>query len=1275
MHRSGTSALTRILNFMGASLPRHVFGAADGNETGHWESERLVRLHDALFAQLGATWHDWRPIDLTRLSPADRAQAEANLGTVFSDDFGDSPLFVAKDPRLCRVPELAMSALSRMGVQVAPIIPLRNPLEVMGSLIARKTYWPEGLTRIDAALLWLAHVLDAERATRGRPRYLLTLDDLHDNWRAAVDGMADAFGIAFPVSAGEAAPLVADFLSGALRRQTSPASAVAVDPDTRGWVSDAYDALRVLKHTPDSAHALAQLDRVRTAFAESWPSLERARACAFETVRGQTDVRIEAAERSAVQARAEADGLRTRLGDLALAEQRAATAIGEAAALSSEAAQMRSAAAQAEDAAARERTRAAAAVARAELSAGEARELARLLSEEQSASRVLRSSAAQTAEKLTQTSDELAKTSGELADARADLSQTREELASTQAQLASVEAELSQTRSALSRSDAALAAVRRNLDAERENLEHARDALTRALAHVADLEMHHDIAQRRIGVLGEDLQGVRAALDAAYRQISDIEHDFRSSTSWRLTAPLRALSGGPGKLARMAAAAPRAIALGGGVFRTGAAALRVLAREGPHGLRLRYAKVRAAIAAGQHAAALPAGPVIDVIAEPAALPAPGAQKSGPGQALAPAFGSAWETIYRNALHTARGERGAFHAPKRQNPPRKAGSDVKVVAFYLPQFHLFPENEAWWGAGFNEWTNVTKAQPVYLGHEQPKLPADLGFYDLTAPGVMTRQAAMAKSYGLDGFCFHFYWFGGKRLMEQPLLNWLNDPKIDFPFMLCWANENWTRRWDGADHDVLIAQQHSPEDDEAFLRHLAQYMRDPRYIRVDGKPVLIVYRPSILPDAWATLERWRRLAEGELGLGGLHLVATTSFGFKDYAELGFDALVEFPPHGESTQVLNDSRQILADGFKGIIYSYPELVARSRAAADPDGRVYPTAFPAWDNTARKPLEGHIFADASPALFRDWLAACFARARRTLPEPERFVFVNAWNEWAEGAILEPDRRYGHANLWAVADVVEENAPRDAALERLAEAANAVAKASGPHVAVLHAYYPDVARELAADLAASGLRDVILTVPDAIDANALSDLIAAFDAPHVVLTPNRGRDMAPFLAALAYIEARFPDRWDWVLKLHTKRSPHRQDGAAWRRKLVRGLMPGGEPDAISAALADPKAGIVCGASALMAASGDAMEWNRPHTDALAARLGLEPLGERDLFVAGSMFWARRSALAPLVALGLGPHDFDPEVGQLDATLAHAMERIIAPLAARRGFAVVSVPD
>ncbi|MCO1360003.1 glycoside hydrolase family 99-like domain-containing protein [Burkholderia multivorans] len=340
--------------------------------------------------------------------------------------------------------------------------------------------------------------------------------------------------------------------------------------------------------------------------------------------------------------------------------------------------------------------------------------------------------------------------------------------------------------------------------------------------------------------------------------------------------------------------------------------------------------------------------------------------------------------------------------------------VKAIAFYLPQFHPFPENDEWWGRGFTEWTNVTRAVPQFAGHYQPHLPGELGFYDLRIPDVQRRQVELAKAAGLGGFCFYFYWFGGKRLMEAPIRQYLEHREFDLPFCLCWANENWTRRWDGLDQELLISQHHSPEDDLAFIEHVAQYMRDPRYIRVDGRPLLLVYRPNLLPDALATVERWRKWARAN-DLGELYLAYTQSFERVDPREYGFDAAIEFPPNNSQPPSKADSVTLINESYAGHILDWTHYVERSRSYQDAEYRLFRGVTPSWDNEARKPGRGTVFVGSTPKLYEEWLCNAATDTVRRIANPdERLVFINAWNEWAEGAHLEPDRRYGYAWLQA---------------------------------------------------------------------------------------------------------------------------------------------------------------------------------------------------------------------------------------------------------------------
>jgi len=338
--------------------------------------------------------------------------------------------------------------------------------------------------------------------------------------------------------------------------------------------------------------------------------------------------------------------------------------------------------------------------------------------------------------------------------------------------------------------------------------------------------------------------------------------------------------------------------------------------------------------------------------------------------------------------------------------------IKNIAFYLPQFYPFPENDEWWGKGFTEWTNTTKAKPLFKNHYQPHLPTDLGFYDLRVRETQYDQMALAKEYGIDAFCYHYYWFSGKRLLDRPVDDMLKDPKADMPFLLCWANENWTRRWDASDQTVLIAQKYSKDNDIKFIESVIPFFEDPRYVRLDDAPVLIVYRPQHLPNAKETLETWRKYC-AKIGIPKLHLVCAMVHGNTDYKQYGFDAGVQFPPHAPTVEMVTSSID-LCEGFSGHVANFKDIANSYNERVYEDDNIYRTVFPSWDNAARTGPRSFIILNGTPGNYEYWLKKATQLTQEQYPDQERFVFINAWNEWAEGCHLEPDRKYGRGFLEA---------------------------------------------------------------------------------------------------------------------------------------------------------------------------------------------------------------------------------------------------------------------
>ncbi len=350
------------------------------------------------------------------------------------------------------------------------------------------------------------------------------------------------------------------------------------------------------------------------------------------------------------------------------------------------------------------------------------------------------------------------------------------------------------------------------------------------------------------------------------------------------------------------------------------------------------------------------------------------------------------------------------------------TDIKAIALYLPQFHPIPENDEWWGKGFTEWTNVAKCRPRFPGHYQPQLPADLGFCDLRLHETRIAQAELAAAHGIHGFCYYHYWFNGRRILERPFNDVLASGEPDSPFCLCWANENWTRRWDGQEHEILLKQEYGIDDDIAHIQSLLPAFEDRRYIRLDGKPIFLVYRASMLPNPQKTAEVWRTEVRRS-GLGELHLGLVQGFASEqtDPRTLGFDFALEFAPDWQrlGPQVNPFPPRTFVDKvlrrpvppMKDRIFSYQACRDNMLSKPIPEFPWYRCATPSWDNAARRAGGATILHGATPELYEEWLRSLVADARTYQRE---FVFINAWNEWAEGNHLEPCQKYGHAFLQA---------------------------------------------------------------------------------------------------------------------------------------------------------------------------------------------------------------------------------------------------------------------
>ena len=339
--------------------------------------------------------------------------------------------------------------------------------------------------------------------------------------------------------------------------------------------------------------------------------------------------------------------------------------------------------------------------------------------------------------------------------------------------------------------------------------------------------------------------------------------------------------------------------------------------------------------------------------------------------------------------------------------------VCAIAYYLPQYHRITENDSWWGEGFTEWSNVTRALPRYLGHYQPRRPGALGFYDLSSANVLRQQANIARRGGVSAFCFHHYWFSGTSLLDRPINNLLSNPDINMRFCVNWANENWTRRWDGGDSVVLMEQLYAFGDARRLAESFIPIISDRRYIRINRRPLIMIYRPDRIPNPLSFIAAFRATLQ-ELDGFNPFMIAPHAFDLRPEA-YDLDATAGFPPHGGAGEIQSDLSQLdlLDVETRGSAISYDKLAMRMLENAGGEKPLFPGICPSWDNEARRGINGVSTYGSTPAKYGWWLEQASTRAiNEQRFQPEQFLFINAWNEWAEGAYLEPDRHFGYAYL-----------------------------------------------------------------------------------------------------------------------------------------------------------------------------------------------------------------------------------------------------------------------
>lgn len=367
----------------------------------------------------------------------------------------------------------------------------------------------------------------------------------------------------------------------------------------------------------------------------------------------------------------------------------------------------------------------------------------------------------------------------------------------------------------------------------------------------------------------------------------------------------------------------------------------------------------------------------------------------------------------------------FYKPITKDNYVRNKNDVKIIAYYLPQMYPTKENNKWWGLGVTEWNNVSKSVPVYLDQYQPRLPGELGYYDLRLKENIVRQIELAKKYGIYGFCFYYYWFDGKRLLDKPLDKFL-EINTDFPFCLCWANENWKKSFtSGGSNEALMIQSTTESSYKNFIHDFIKYLLADNYITINGKKVIIIYRPHSIPNAKSVLKYWRTYCKDN-NIGDLYIIGCWFSNIKEnLLDYGFDAVTEFQPGSilDYCEKINNKINFVCDTYDGAIYSYSDFVDNKIYKNNFNkGKMYHAIMPMWDNTARRGNRGGLIFDGStPIYYKKWLKDIIADTKNKKELLGNFIFLNSWNEWGEGSYIEPDRYFGYAYLQATKEAIEE--------------------------------------------------------------------------------------------------------------------------------------------------------------------------------------------------------------------------------------------------------------
>ena len=606
------------------------------------------------------------------------------------------------------------------------------------------------------------------------------------------------------------------------------------------------------------------------------------------------------------------------------------------------------------------------------------------------------------------------------------------------------------------------------------------------------------------------------------------------------------------------------------------------------------------------------------------------------------------------------------------------SDPRIVAIYLPQFHPFKENDEAWGKGFTEWTNVTAATPKFVGQQQPVLPADLGFCDLRLPATIKQQIDLAKKYGIYGFQFYYYWFSGKKVMDLPINTVLDNSDWDFHFSICWANENWTRKWDGGDNDIIFEQKNNPEDPLRFIEEVSPILNDPRYILENSKPILTVYRVELLDDPEMYVKVWRKYFKDTFNKE-LWLVGHTYTKSVNPTALGFDATMDFTPVSSLQPELKpwvDDRKYLTNAFRenrklldlrwiGEIIDFRFIAKQEINNLSNNSTFYKTISPSWSNEARrKGSGGYTFWNSSPELFVHWLDKILDYETNILNKKAPIVFINAWNEWAESAMLEPSQHMGHNSLLRIAETIS-NYSKNKNNKKAFPYYRFSYSPKSELAVVVHLFYPEMWDTFRKELSKINVEfDMYVSIPSQHSDIDLGKISKFHNKTNIIPVPNRGRDVLPFITIMNRV--RKLNKYKYVLKVHTKKSKHRDDGDKWLSDVLRQLIPD-DTSSVIRTLSHSSTGII-GPKGHLVSLARHMSGNRQNIINLLKLMTDKSYKDivvdetKSPFIGSTMFWCRVDFLDPLLDAFLMPSDFPREEGQIDNTTAHAIERVLGKI-------------